>query len=67
MSIRDGLLEAIERSGETRYRIAKDAKIEWKVLDEFINRGRDVQLSTVEQLADYFGMRLTKPSKHQGK
>ena len=55
------LLEAIEESGLTRYSIAKDAGVDYYTLARFLDEGRDIRLSTVQKLAEYFGMRFTKP------
>lgn len=54
------LREAIYESGLTRYRIAKDSGVDYYTLARFLDEGRDIRLSSVQKLADYFGMRFTK-------
>jgi ribosome-binding protein aMBF1 (putative translation factor) len=63
MSIDQQLREAIDKSGLTRYRIAKDAGVEYDVLRRYLDDGRDLRLSNVEKLAAYFGMKLTTPKR----
>jgi predicted transcriptional regulator len=60
-TLTEQLVQAIEESGLTRYRIAKGAGIDYYSLARFLDEGRDIQLSTVQKLAEYFGMRFTKP------
>lgn len=63
MSIEQQLREAIDRSGLTRYAIAKGAGVGYDALSRFLDQGRDIRLSTIEALAAYFGMTLTPPKK----
>lgn len=63
MTIAESIRDAIERSGQTRYAIAKGAGMDYDVLARFLDQDRDLRLSNVQRLADYFGMRLTKPKK----
>ena len=63
MTLSDQLKYAIERSGKSRYRIAKEAEIDYYALARFLDEDRDIRLSTVQKLADLFGMRLTKPKR----
>ena len=57
------LKAAIKASDDTLYRIAKDSGCDYAVLSRFVSEGRDIKLSTVEKLADYFGMKLTAAKK----
>lgn len=66
MSLRDQLIAAIDASGQTRYEIAKGAGIDFAAFNRFVAGERDIRLSSVERLADYFGMRLTKPTRNKG-
>ena len=59
-------IEAAERRGVTRYRIAKDAGIGYDILARFLDHDRDIRLSTVDHLAAYFGLEL-KPSRKTAK
>jgi len=63
MALQDQLRQAIEHSGLTLYRIAKDAGIAYPVLRRFAKGERDLTLVTASRLADYFGMRLTRPRR----
>ena len=65
MTLAEQLYDAIEYSGLTRYRVAKDAGIDYMVLCRFLDEDRDIRLSTIEKLAAYFGMRFTKPRRTQ--
>jgi hypothetical protein len=58
MSIRDKLLRAIEKSGLTRYAIAKGSRVDYDALVRFLDEGRDMRLSNVQKLADFFGLTL---------
>ena len=60
------LKQAINRSGLTLYRIAKDSGCDYAVLSRFVSGVRpDIRLSSAEKLAAYFGMKLTAPN-HKG-
>ena len=63
MALQDQLRQAIENSGLTLYRIAKDSGIAYQVLHRFARGERDLTLETATRLADYFGMRLTRPRR----
>lgn len=63
MSMTATLRRAIRDSGETPYRIAKDAGVDQSVLSKFIHGERDLKLSTVEKLAGYLGLELRPKRK----
>ena len=63
MTLQDQLRQAIEDSGLTLYRIAKDSGVAYQVLHRFARGERDLTLETATKLADYFGMRLTRPRR----
>ena len=63
MGLHDQLREAVEDSGLTLYRIAKGSGIAYQVLHRFARGERDLTLETATKLADYFGMRLTRPRR----
>jgi plasmid maintenance system antidote protein VapI len=63
MTLQDQLRQAIEDSGLTLYRIAKDSGVVYQVLHRFASGERDLTLETASKLADYFGMRLTRPRR----
>jgi len=55
------LREAIENSGKSINSIAIAADVPQPVLQRFASGERDIRLETANKIADYFGMRLTKP------
>ena len=63
MALQDQLREAVENSGLSLYRIAKGSGIAYQVLHRFANGQRDLTLETATKLADYFGMRQTRPKR----
>ncbi len=63
MSLTSQILAAIENSGATLYRIAKDSGVSYVVLHRFAHRERQIRLDTADKLAEYFGMRLTRPRR----
>ena len=63
MALQDQFRQAIEDSGLTLYRIAKGSGIAYQVLHRFARGERDLTLETATKLADYFGMRLTRPRR----
>lgn len=65
-SISGRLREAIERSGETRYRIAQATGISQAALSRFITGERGLALESADKLAEYLGLGL-QPVKRQSK
>jgi len=63
MTLQDQLRQAVEDSGLTLYRIAKDSGVAYQVLHRFARGERDLTLETASKLADYFGMRFTRPRR----
>ena len=63
MSLTKQLQKAIRNSGLTLYRIAADTGLAYAVVYRFAKEQRDITLSTADRLAEYFGMRLTRPKK----
>ena len=63
MALQDELRRAVQDSGLTLYRIAKGSGIAYQVLHRFARGERDLTLETASRLADYFGMRLTRPRR----
>ncbi len=57
-------IEAVERRGTTRYRIARDSRIDYAVLVRFLDQGSDIKLRcTADKLADYLGLELRRKPK----
>jgi plasmid maintenance system antidote protein VapI len=63
MTLQDQFRQAIEDSGLSLYRIAKDSGIAYQVLHRFARGERDLTLETATRLANFFGMRLTRPKR----
>jgi molybdenum-dependent DNA-binding transcriptional regulator ModE len=52
------LLEAIQQSGESLYRIAKDTEMPYSRIHDFVNGKGNLALENVEKLCEYFGLGL---------
>ena len=63
MSLTAQLRSAIETSGASLYRIAKDSGVPQSVVHRFATGQRQIKLDAADKLAAYFGMRLTKPKR----
>ena len=55
----DTLKRAVRQSGQSWYRIAKDAGIPYATLHAFLSGKRGISLSTLDKLCRYLGLRLT--------
>ena len=53
------LQDAIERSGMTRYQIAKGSGVTEGQLSRFVNQGSRFTLKTVDKLAEFLDLQLT--------
>ena len=62
MAISDQLREAIRSYGSV-YRVAKDSGVSQPVVQRFVKGERDLRLETVDRLAAFFGMELTRPRR----
>ena len=61
MSVVDQLraaLEAAEKSGDTRYKIAQESRVGYMVLVRFLEQEADIKLKTVDRLCEYLGLEL---------
>jgi plasmid maintenance system antidote protein VapI len=65
MTLQNQFKKAVEDSGLSLYAIAKGAGIAYPVLYRFVNGERDLTLETATKLADFFGMKLTRPKRHK--
>ena len=62
----DAVRKAINDSGLTRYRIAKDTGIDESALAKFYNGHRGITTDTLDRLGEYLGLRIVtdrKPAK----
>lgn len=55
----DAIRRAVEASGKTRYRIAKESGVSAGQLCRLVNGERGLSVDTIERLADYLGLRIT--------
>ncbi len=61
-SLADQLRRAVDDSGETTYRIAKDSGVPQPVLHRFMAGEQDIVLLTANKLATYLGLRFQRRS-----
>jgi hypothetical protein len=54
---------AAEARGITRYRICQETGLDHSSLTRFVYEGRDARASTLDALADFFGLELQPKSK----
>ena len=66
MAISDQLRTAVEAYASVN-RTAKEAGIPQPVLQRFMSRQSGLSLPHVDRLCDFFGMRLTKPTRKRTK
>lgn len=59
----DAIRQAVEASGKTRYRIAKESGVSAGQLSRLVNGERGMTVETIERLADYLGLQITIESK----
>jgi transcriptional regulator with XRE-family HTH domain len=55
----DAIREAVEASGKTRYRIAKESGVSAGQLSRLVHGERGMTVDTIERLADYLGLQIT--------
>lgn len=55
----DAIRRAVEESGKTRYRIAKESGVSAGQLSRLVNGERGMTVDTIERLADYLGLRIS--------
>lgn len=60
MTVTDALKTAIEESGVSRYRIAKDTGITEPSLCRFMQGQSSLRLDKADVLANYLGLELTR-------
>lgn len=67
MKLGDQLRKFIRDSGESHYRIAKDAGIDTASLGRFMKKERGLSLPVIERLVDYFELELKRQRKSKAK
>ena len=66
-TVSEALLDAIEKSGLTLYRIAKDSGVTHGTLHPFVVHQSGLRLENVDKLAVYFGLELQPAKKSKRK
>lgn len=61
----DAMRKAIETSGQTRYRIAKETGIAASQLSRLVNGEIVLSVESVERLAEYLGLEIVARSKRR--
>ena len=62
VSLSDQLRRAIDASGKSRYRIAKDLDVSEATLSRFMSGERGLTLKLLDRLTEYLGLSLSGPS-----
>lgn len=64
----DTIRKAIETSGHTRYRIAKETGIAASQLSRLVNSKAEFSVESIEKLADFLGLEIVvRPKQHRKK
>lgn len=63
----DEIRRAVETSGKTRYRIAKESGVSAGQLSRLVNGERGMAVETIERLADYLGLKITIEPRNKTK
>jgi hypothetical protein len=62
MSVSEQLRQTVEAYGSV-YRAAKDSGIPQSVLQRFVTGDRGLSMENIDRLAEFFGMKLTRPTR----
>jgi transcriptional regulator with XRE-family HTH domain len=63
----DEIRRAVETSGKTRYRIAKESGVSAGQLSRLVNGERGMTVETIERLAEYLGLKISIQPKNKTK
>jgi len=63
----DAIRMAVEASGQTRYRIAKESGVSAGQLSRLVNGERGMSVETIERLATYLGLEIVIRQKRRRK
>lgn len=63
----EAMRKAIEASGQTRYRIAKESGVSAGQLSRLVNGERGLSVESVERLADYLKLEIVIRTAKRGK
>ncbi len=61
----EGIRDAIDASGKTRYRIARESGIAESVLSRLMSGERGLSIDALETLADYLGLEIVMRPKQR--
>lgn len=68
VEILDSIRNAIEASGQSRYRIAQEADIAQSQLSRLMSGERGLRIDTVQRLAHYLGLEIIiRPKRRRAK
>lgn len=62
----DQLRQAIDDSGHTRYRIAKETGVSESALSQFYNGHRGLSMGALNALGEYLGLKIVVKRKRKG-
>ncbi len=62
-TIENTLRQAIQKSGISRFQIAKETGVTEAALSRFVMKGTTLTLTSAQKLADFFGLELVKKKK----
>lgn len=63
----DQVRQAIDDSGLTRYRIAKETDIDESALAKFYNGHRTLSMEALDRLGEFLGLRIVAERKPKGR
>lgn len=63
----DEIRRAVDTSGKTRYRIAKESGVSAGQLSRLVNGERGMTVETIERLAEYLGLKISIQPKNKTK
>jgi transcriptional regulator with XRE-family HTH domain len=63
----DAMRRAVETSGKTRYRIAKESGVSAGQLSRLVSGERGMRVDTLERLAKHLGLQITIAPKDEKK
>jgi ribosome-binding protein aMBF1 (putative translation factor) len=66
MGLQERIAEAIEESGLSLYRVAKDVGMSYPLLYRFYHLDTDAKLTTADKLVEYLGLELVNKPKRKG-
>jgi predicted transcriptional regulator len=63
LTLTELILQAMESSGQTRYRIAKETGLSQAALSRFVHGERGLSLQSLETLLNYLGLEVRPKGK----